>query len=72
MIIAALIARRRKPILVTQWSDHFTWDEAGIHIAGLTAIGRVTIIALKLNNEIILNARQNWVNAGLHPIDPRP
>lgn len=54
-----------------QWADHFTWDGAGIYIVGLTAIGRVTVIALKLNNEIIANARQNWVNAGLHPVDHR-
>lgn len=50
-----------------QWRDHFTWDSAGIHIVGLTAVGRVTIIALRLNNEVIVNARQNWVSAGLHP-----
>jgi hypothetical protein len=50
-----------------QWPEHFAWDGPSIHILGLTAAGRVTIIALKLNNEVIVNARQNWVQAGLHP-----
>lgn len=50
-----------------QWRDHFTWDAAGIRIVALTAVGRVTIIALKLNNEVIVSARQNWVSAGWHP-----
>lgn len=50
-----------------QWRDHFTWDAAGIRIVGLTAVGRVTIIVLKLNNEVIVSARQNWVSAGWHP-----
>lgn len=54
-----------------QWVDHFAWDAAAIQIVGLTAIGRVTVIALKLNNDVIVNARQNWVNAGLHPINER-
>lgn len=46
------------------WNTHFAWDAAGIGILGLTAIGRVTIILLRLNNEVIVNARQNWVNTG--------
>lgn len=50
-----------------QWHDHFTWDSAGIRIEGLTAVGRVTVMTLKMNNEVIVNARQNWVSAGWHP-----
>jgi 5-methylcytosine-specific restriction endonuclease McrA len=53
-----------------QWHDHFVWDAAGIRIEGLTSIGRVTLIALKMNNEVIVHARQNWVIAGWHPPDP--
>lgn len=52
-----------------QWRDHFAWDAAGVRIEGLTAIGRVTVMALKMNNEVILHARQNWVSAGWHPPD---
>ncbi len=50
-----------------RWKEHFAWDAASIRILGLTAIGRVTVIALRLNNEVIVNARQNWVSAGWHP-----
>jgi hypothetical protein len=49
------------------WEEHFTWDEAGIRVMGLTAIGRVTVIALNINNEVILDARRNWVSVGWHP-----
>ena len=49
------------------WSDHFAWSATGTHIIGLTAVGRVTIIALNMNNETIVEARQNWVSVGWHP-----
>ena len=49
------------------WADHFAWDQAGIHLIGLTAIGRATIVALDMNNALILFARRRWVNAGWHP-----
>jgi hypothetical protein len=54
-----------------RWSDHFTWDEAGIRVLGLTAAGRVTVIALNMNNEAILHARRNWVSVGWHPPDEK-
>ena len=31
-----------------RWSEHFHWD--GYRIAGITAVGRVTIFALQLNH----------------------
>lgn len=49
------------------WSDHFAWSATGTHIIGLTAVGRVTVIALNMNNETIVEARQNWVSVGWHP-----
>lgn len=49
------------------WSDHFEWDVTGIRLTGLSAIGRATILALDINNELIVYARQRWVNAGWHP-----
>ena len=49
------------------WSEHFVWAADKIHIVGLTAVGRVTLKALQLNNQIALIVRQNWVNAGWHP-----
>ena len=52
-----------------RWTDHFTWDVTGTRIIGLTAAGRVTVIALRMNNEVIVDARQNWVSVGWHPPD---
>lgn len=49
------------------WSDHFAWDITNIRLLGLTATGRVTIIALNMNNEIIVDSRKKWVQAGWHP-----
>jgi len=49
------------------WSQHFAWDQAGIHLTGLTPSGRATVIALDMNNALILFARRRWVNAGWHP-----
>jgi hypothetical protein len=49
------------------WAVHFAWDGAGTKIVGLTAVGRATVIALRLNNEEIVGARSLWVSAGWHP-----
>ncbi|MBN1874663.1 MAG: HNH endonuclease [Anaerolineae bacterium] len=49
------------------WEVHFTWSEDGTEIIGLTAIGRATVEALKMNNDVIVAARSLWVQAGLHP-----
>lgn len=50
------------------WLEHFAWDETGFHLRGLTAVGRVTVIALKMNNDVIVSARRNWVGVGWHPL----
>lgn len=50
------------------WSDHFRWDEAGIHIIGLTPLGRATVLALHLSDDSdALEVRSHWVLAGWHP-----
>jgi hypothetical protein len=49
------------------WAEHFAWSAAGVEIIGLTAIGRMTVKALKLNNEIAVEVRRNWITAGWHP-----
>ena len=49
------------------WPEHFSWDETGIFIIGLTPFGRTTVKALKLNNPIALRVRRHWVTAGWHP-----
>jgi hypothetical protein len=50
-----------------EWSDHFNWDASATRIIGLTAVGRATIIALNMNNEVIVDARRRWVSVGWHP-----
>jgi len=50
-----------------QWSEHFLWSTNGSEIVGLTAIGRATVRALRLNNEYIVASRRQWVAAGWHP-----
>jgi hypothetical protein len=50
-----------------QWHEHFAWNASGTRIVGLTATGRSTIIALKMNNEIIVKTRRRWISAGWHP-----
>lgn len=50
-----------------QWHEHFRWSDDGIHLLALTATGRVTLIALNMNNDEIVQARQNWVSVGWHP-----
>ena len=50
-----------------RWDDHFAWDEAGLRILGLTAPGRATVTALNMNNEVIIDARRNWVRLGWRP-----
>ncbi|HRQ38602.1 MAG TPA: HNH endonuclease [Chloroflexota bacterium] len=53
------------------WLDHFAWDESGVRVVGLTAVGRATIVRLQMNHEVILPARRKWVSAGWHPPQPK-
>ena len=49
------------------WRDHFRWRPDGVIILGMTSIGRATVEALRLNNELAVEVRRNWVLAGWHP-----
>jgi HNH endonuclease len=49
------------------WNEHFAWTSGGKNIVGLTAIGRVTVAALQLNNDNLVMARSFWMSAGWHP-----
>lgn len=49
------------------WREIFEWANGGTHIIGLTAIGRGTVIALRLNNEDIVEARTIWISLNWHP-----
>lgn len=47
-----------------KWEDHFIWRDDGYTIHGVTPAGRVTVIALRMNNELIVGARRIWNTAG--------
>ncbi|BCL34814.1 HNH endonuclease [Nostoc sp. MS1] len=47
------------------WTEHFQWD--GVQVVGLTATGRATINALKMNRPIILAIRAEEELLGRHP-----
>jgi hypothetical protein len=49
------------------WGEHFKWSSDGTLVIGLTVIGRATVQAIRLNNEIAVEVRRNWVLAGWHP-----
>ena len=49
------------------WRDHFEWANGGTHIVGLTAIGRATVRALRLNNDYVVEARALWMARQWHP-----
>jgi 5-methylcytosine-specific restriction endonuclease McrA len=49
------------------WSEHFQWSRDGTRINGLTSIGRATVEAIHLNNELAVEVRRHWVLAGWHP-----
>lgn len=49
------------------WTDHFTWSEDGLRIVGISAIGRATVDALEMNNDLVIKLRELWVVLGLHP-----
>jgi hypothetical protein len=51
------------------WSAHFRWD--GVHLVGLTEIGRTTVDALSMNRTLILAIREEEAAQGRHP-SPAP
>lgn len=52
---------------LNRWSDHFAWANGGTHIVGLTATGRATVLALRLNNDYLVEARVLWIARHWHP-----
>ncbi|MEM7716037.1 MAG: hypothetical protein AAF349_21105 [Cyanobacteria bacterium P01_A01_bin.68] len=45
--------------------DAFT--SHGTHVAGITPTGRATVIALRLNNDYLTEARALWIESNWHP-----
>jgi hypothetical protein len=51
-----------------RWAEHFRWAENGLIITGTTAIGRATVIALRLNDDPeAMVFRSYWVQVGWYP-----
>lgn len=50
-----------------RWEDHFQWNDDGTMIMGTSAIGRATVVALKLNDPVIVVTRRLWVSVGWWP-----
>ena len=48
-----------------RWQDHFRWN--GVQLIGLTATGRATISALRMNRSLILAIRNEEMKHGRHP-----
>ena len=49
------------------WATHFAWQADRVTLAGLTPVGRATLVTLRLNEAWMLEAHQLWVVLGLHP-----
>jgi hypothetical protein len=51
------------------WTDHFKWNEDATEIIGVTATGRATIAALRMNRPQLIRVRRMWVAMAEHPPD---
>ena len=49
------------------WSEHFRWSDDGVHVLGVSAIGRASVSKLNLNRQGLLNLRAVLRLAGKHP-----
>ena len=49
------------------WEEHFVWNEDATKIIGISAIGRCTVKALKLNRDKLLEYRNCIIPFGEHP-----
>ncbi|MFH1634429.1 MAG: HNH endonuclease signature motif containing protein [Chloroflexota bacterium] len=54
------------------WQKHFIWSSDGLHIVGLTPVGRATIAALDLNRERVTNIRSVDIAVDRHPPSDDP
>lgn len=50
-----------------RWYEHFAWHEDYSLVMGLTAVGRTTIAALRLNRPNLVNLRKVLYQAQIHP-----
>lgn len=50
-----------------RWLDHFRWSDDGTRVIGISSVGRATVNALDLNQDVMVIARCRWVLVGWHP-----
>jgi hypothetical protein len=50
-----------------RWADHFAFDPDTCELTGLTAVGRVTIARLGMNDAPQLASRHLWVRLRVYP-----
>ena len=52
---------------VQAWGEHFMWSADRTCVEGVSAVGRATVLALRMNRSAITTARGRWAEAGWHP-----
>ena len=52
---------------IQDWPTHFRWENGGLYIVGTTPTGRASVVALRLNNEYIVESRALWIAQDWHP-----
>ncbi len=50
-----------------RWREHFTWNDQGTEVIGLSPIGRATVAALHMNRPAMIRVRRMWVAMAEHP-----
>ena len=52
---------------IDRWLDHFEWDGNFTLLKGVSPIGRVTVLRLRLNRTSLINQRIMYRAYGVHP-----
>ena len=50
-----------------RWREHFVWNDDATELVAVTATGRATINALRMNRRQLIRVRRMWVAMGEHP-----
>lgn len=51
------------------WVDHFGWSLDGSFVIDKTTVGRISILALRMNRAELTISRKLWTEVGWHPPD---
>jgi len=54
------------------WKEHFQWNNDASQVEGITSIGRASVIALRINNALIVATRMRWFEIGWYPPELEP